>query len=299
MNTQKQVSKWQTYCEKLAIRLHQHHQRHSTPPDLHPPDHPVKVICVSDTHNTHPALPAGDILIHAGDLTCKGSFEELQAQLDWLHAQPHRYKVIIAGNHDLLLDADFVDRFPERVVERPGSSRSDLVWEDIIYLQDSSVSLSFEEGRRLNIYGSPWTPQFGNWAFQYPPIRDVWKNVIPPETDILITHGPPKYHLDLNGKGCEYLLRELWRVRPKAVVFGHIHTGYGREDVHWDGVQAGWETIMSGRRRLRSLVSMILRLVLPRMFFQSSPSQATTLVNAAALRGLDGEDLREPVVLML
>ena len=83
-----------------------------------------------DTHNTRPNLPAGDVLIHAGDLTCKESFRELQFKLGRLIAQPHKYKIVIAGNHELLLDAAFVDQFPERVFERPLPIRD--VWSNTL-----------------------------------------------------------------------------------------------------------------------------------------------------------------------
>jgi hypothetical protein len=39
----------------------------------------IRVVCVSDTHNTQPKLPNGDILLHAGDLTQSGSAEELKS----------------------------------------------------------------------------------------------------------------------------------------------------------------------------------------------------------------------------
>lgn len=52
----------------------------------------------------------GDLLIHAGDLTQSGSMEELDAQIEWLDRQPHRYKVVIAGNHELCLDLSFTYR---------------------------------------------------------------------------------------------------------------------------------------------------------------------------------------------
>ncbi|KAL2177257.1 uncharacterized protein P884DRAFT_270139 [Thermothelomyces heterothallicus CBS 202.75] len=65
----------------------------------------VSVVCVSDTHNSQPVLPDGDVLIHAGDLTQSGSLRELQAALDWLRAQLHPVKIVVAGNRDLLLDA--------------------------------------------------------------------------------------------------------------------------------------------------------------------------------------------------
>jgi hypothetical protein len=86
----------------------------------------ISVVCISDTHNTKPSLPDGDLLLHAGDLTQYGLFDELQAQLDWLNAQPHQHKIIIAGNHDLILDEVFVRLHPDRELDKPGKSESDL-----------------------------------------------------------------------------------------------------------------------------------------------------------------------------
>lgn len=60
-------------------------------------------------------MPDADVLLHAGDLTSGGTFAELQSQLEWSRSLPHRYKVVIAGNHGLLLDAAFVARHPERI----------------------------------------------------------------------------------------------------------------------------------------------------------------------------------------
>ena len=77
--------------------------------------------------------------------------------------------------------------------------------------------------------------------FQYPPIRNVWKDRIPNGTDIVLTHGPPKGHLDLGGKGCEWLLHELWRIKPRVVVFGHIHQSRGQEALTWDLIQNGYD----------------------------------------------------------
>jgi len=57
----------------------------------------VTIVCIADTHNQQPGLPNGNLLLHAGDLTQHGSFDELQAQLDWLNKQKYQFKVIIAG----------------------------------------------------------------------------------------------------------------------------------------------------------------------------------------------------------
>lgn len=95
---------------------------------------PITIVCISDTHNSKPPLPDGDILLHAGDLSQYGTFAEIQSQLNWLNSQPHRHKIAIAGNHDLLLDASFVEAHPDRELDKPGKSRQDLSWGDVIYL---------------------------------------------------------------------------------------------------------------------------------------------------------------------
>lgn len=198
----------------------------------------ITLVCISDTHNTTPTpLPDGDVLLHAGDLTSKGTIAELQAQLDWINTFPHAHKVVIGGNHDSTLDAEFMAENPWRFKSNDMDSSQNIRWGNIVYLNDTSTTLSVR-GRSITIYGSPITPQCGTFAFQYLPIRDVWKNRIPDRTDIVLTHGPPKGHLDLGDKGCEWLLRELWRVKPRAVVFGHIHRGRGKEAVTWDASQA-------------------------------------------------------------
>src|ERR1700743_3098334 len=82
----------QTPCCFLASRLYE--LRTIVQPDR--PANAVSIICVSDTHNTQPEVPEGDVLIHAGDLTQSGSVEELQAALAWLRAQPHPHKLVVA-----------------------------------------------------------------------------------------------------------------------------------------------------------------------------------------------------------
>ena len=220
---------------------------------------------------------------------------------------PSRSLTYHLGNHDLILDSVFTDRFPERIYPSPGKERSDLKWGSIIYLQNSSTSLAFPNGRKLNIFGSPNTPQYGNWAFQHPPIRDVWANVIPSDTDILLTHGPPKCHLDLeDAKGDEHLLREIWRARKslKLAVFGHIHAGYGHEVVAWDAMQAAYEGIMMEKKGIFALLIMVVLVVLEvicSFFFprrdQKRTSAGTILVNAASIGGSQGQEQRTPIVI--
>lgn len=107
-------------------------------------------------------------------------------------------------------------------------------------------------GRVLHVFGSPWTPKYGSWLFQYPRIfpsqitssPSPW-NSIPLKTDILITHGPPAHHRDNEGKGCLALLDKIWSLEPKPLlhVFGHIHVGRGIERVSWTRGQRLFEKI--------------------------------------------------------
>lgn len=215
----------------------------------------VTLVCISDTHNTFPAaLPMGDILLHAGDLSQYGTFAEIQAQLKWLASQPHPHKVVISGNHDLLLDSKFVAAHPDRELDKhSGQRRTDLDWGGIHYLEHGSVDLLLQEkGRSIRIFGSPWTPKFGNFAFQYgdgDASSDAfsWADSVPKGTDILLVHGPPKGHLDHGGNGCGELLAEVWRARPKIVVCGHIHAGRGEERLVFDRSQANYERVVLGR----------------------------------------------------
>lgn len=255
---------------------------------------PVTVVCVSDTHNAQFELPKGDLLIHAGDLTQSGSFQELQHTIDWLRSQPHQLKIVVAGNHDLLLDVK-QDHRPAQRQDTP--RREELEWGDIIYLQDSAVTLTCSNGRQLRIYGSPKSAQHGNWAFQYPRSMDVWNGVVPQETDILITHGPPRAHLDLLNLGCNHLLDEVWRVRPYLHVFGHVHEGYGKEWLYYDGLQMAFEKAVIARGGLFNL----LRVIKEALLWCWAPMKApkTLLVNPSMVGGLRDDQRRKPIVVTI
>lgn len=205
------------------LNLHPLHSSSSSLSSSVPSTSSIRIVCISDTHNTQPDIPLGEILIHAGDLTENGSFDELQEQLAWLSRQPHRNKIVVAGNHDVLLDDAFLEKYPER---KYGDSRTmqDLDWGDVHYLRDSSITLDVavttttaqggepNNTRILTIYGSPQTPQYGISAFQYPRGQDIWTNNIPSNTDVVIAHGPPRLHLDkrdVHSAGCRILRKKL------------------------------------------------------------------------------------------
>jgi predicted phosphohydrolase len=177
----------------------------------------LRIVLVADTHGLHGRIdvPGGDILVHAGDICMRGALEEVEAFSRWLGALPHRHKIVIAGNHDFCFE------------RQPAEARARLG--GCVYLQDAAVAV---EGIRF--YGSPWQPWFYDWAFNLPrggeELRARWA-AIPADTDVVITHGPPRGHGDLTASGeragCEELLKRVDVVRPRVHCFGHIHEGYG------------------------------------------------------------------------
>jgi predicted phosphohydrolase len=150
---------------------------------------------------------------------------------DFLGRQPHPHKVVIAGNHDWAFALT------------PRRARALIT--HATYLEDAEATVA-----GLRIWGSPWQPEFMDWAFNLPPgepLRQKW-DLIPDGVDVLITHGPPRGHGDAlpNGArvGCPELLAAVRRVRPRLHVFGHIHEGYGvTRDEHTTYVNASTCTL--------------------------------------------------------
>ncbi|OTA90156.1 hypothetical protein M434DRAFT_398155 [Hypoxylon sp. CO27-5] len=212
----------------------------------------TRFVCISDTHNCTVKLPKGDVLIHCGDLTNQGSFSELKKQVTWLEgAAAFECKLVIAGNHDLTLDTDFFEQygnyFHNNTPQNPIDCQNLLTQSNsLIYLQHSShtIKLTAPSGPRttFNVFGSPYIPSCGMWAFQYSrsdpaAAEKLWKD-IPLDTDILVTHGPARTHRDESrhreAVGCESLRQAMWRVRPGLAICGHVHEARGVERIRWD-----------------------------------------------------------------
>lgn len=84
----------------------------------------------------------------------------------------------------------------------------------------------------LFIYQNCRQPEFGNWGFNLKRGKECLQkwDLIPENTDILITHTPPLGYGDLACSGVragcvELLMSVQQRVKPKYHVFGHIHEG--------------------------------------------------------------------------
>jgi Icc-related predicted phosphoesterase len=189
----------------------------------------MKITFISDTHVKHKQitedLPGGDLLIHAGDISSMGHKHEIQQFCKWFNSlENYTVKTFIAGNHDFGFEKE-----PEMAKEVVDS------YKDIVYLQDSFLGYGVDTENYVKIYGSPWQPEFYNWAFNLPKngleLAQKW-NDIPDDTDILITHGPAFGYLDTimgqyDNLGCQLLTNRIKTIKPKIHVCGHIHSGYG------------------------------------------------------------------------
>lgn len=178
----------------------------------------LRLVCISDTHGHTPEIRDGDVLVHAGDISSRGTQQEVVEALHWMKSLPHKIKILTPGNHDF-----FFEQFPEE-------SRELCKVNGIILLMDEL----YTHPSGLRFWGSPWQPWFYDWAFNLqrgPEIRAKW-DLIPEGVDVLITHGPPYGILDTTpageAVGCSDLRDTiLQRVKPEYHVFGHIHDSHG------------------------------------------------------------------------
>ena len=187
------------------------------------------ITVISDTHGKHNQitqdLPGGDLLLHAGDISSMGYQHEVQQFCKWFNnVENYTHKIFIAGNHDWGFQNNV-----EKIMEIVNSYKT------VTYIQDETVSVG-DDKKMVNVYGSPWQPEFYNWAFNLPKngdeLAEKW-GAIPNTTDILITHTPAFGVLDtVAGKmwdnlGCQLLTDKIKTIKPKIHLCGHIHSGYG------------------------------------------------------------------------
>lgn len=206
----------------------------------------MRIIALSDQHGFLPEIPPCDLLIIAGDVCPDriGPFlaqDAPRVQLEWFDRQarpwlveaPATHVVLTWGNHDFCGDrarthaADFSADAPRR--SRFGGLQiavDQLV--EVPRCDDPRVA-------RLAIWMSPWSNRFMDWAFMREPeeLARVYAE-IPEGIDILVSHQPPygygDHGLGPDGRehmGSRELLATIDRVRPKAVICGHFHAGYG------------------------------------------------------------------------
>lgn len=190
----------------------------------------MKLLAISDTHNKHKQIPSKyidnldgsiDMIIHAGDMTMSGYKVEIEAFLEWYNGLNFKHKILIAGNHDFYFEDINQDNLKALLARYPS----------ITYLNDSGVEID-----GFKIWGSPVQPWFYDWAFNKrgAEICQHW-DMIPLETNILVTHGPIQGYLDITQRGevtgCPYLRAKVSELKAlKLFVCGHIHEAYGKTE---------------------------------------------------------------------
>lgn len=250
---------------------------------------PVKFLILSDTHDGDddeadtdssfrpPTVPV-DVVLHCGDLTQNGTLPSLNKAITKLASIPAHLRLMIAGNHEITLDESYYQRQGGsasthaavlQLVEQTAAAQG------VTYLREGTHAFTLPGGTTtttttFRLYASPYTPQHGESAFQYPSAHDrfnpppdssttpppppppPWatnvatpRSAIPAGIDVVMTHGPPKYVLDdpttatadgrgsSSSAGCEHLRRAVCRARPRLHCFGHVHAGYGAQRVYF------------------------------------------------------------------
>jgi Icc-related predicted phosphoesterase len=197
----------------------------------------VKIVTISDSHLSHNQLdiPECDLLIHAGDFSFTGKMIDVLDVNQWFGKLKEKgtikQAILICGNHDWIGETN-----PSWVKE---------AFTNCIYLDEEPCEVF-----GFKVFGSAWTPEFNNWAFNAARGKEIAKHwaKIPDDTQILVTHGPPYGILDINTEepypkhlGPEHLGCEELRKRVDALpdlklhVFGHIHSSAGTQVIN--GVQ--------------------------------------------------------------
>ncbi|KAL6717370.1 hypothetical protein ACLMJK_005285 [Lecanora helva] len=232
----------------------------------------TRVCIISDTHTITPfpsgdtkhayrePFPKSDVLIHCGDITKVGFYEEYETIFEFLKQAPAELKLVIAGNHDITLHKELYLKHlknKHRNIPIDVDAVSELwtgneaVGAGIVYLEEGVRTFRLSNGAKFTVYASQWQPEFMDWAFTYPHHVDRFnptppvseqpqaENPIPahPAIDFMMTHGPPVGILDKlpygEEVGCPHLRRAVERCKPRLHCFGHIHEGWGAERKDW------------------------------------------------------------------
>ena len=187
----------------------------------------TRIVSLGDTHGSHFGIkvPNGDVLVHCGDFSSHGGMRDSVDFMNWFGTHPHPHKLFCAGNHDWLPERD-PGLFQMLMKQAP---------KNMHYLQDGGITI-----KGLKFWMSPYSPRFYNWAFNCDRGEDIKRHwdMIPVDTDVLITHGPPYGICDevprsgfnniMKHTGCKDLLDAIKRIKPKIWLGGHIHYSGGK-----------------------------------------------------------------------
>ena len=203
----------------------------------------MRIVALSDQHGFLPDVPTCDLLIVAGDV-CPDRFGPFMAVHDpyqqqawfdrtvrpWLAATPATHKLLTWGNHD------WCGQMCSFRSDTPAHARStDL---QILVDEGTTVPSGRDAGRELSVWATPWSNPFMRWAFmkRSSDLERVYA-AIPDSIGVLVSHQPPYGYgdstFDLDSRRMEHvgsreLLVAIERVRPRVVICGHVHGGFGR-----------------------------------------------------------------------
>lgn len=198
----------------------------------------MRILAMSDTHDSHAwwtarKLPEADVFVHAGDITWRGELGIIMDFSQWLGALPYKNKLVIAGNHDLCFEANARRHSGEKAPYPNRKRKKALAYLEkagITYLEDSGIEID-----GIKFWGTPWQPHFCDWGFnvQSVELRAQKFSQIPDDTDVLITHTPPRGHCDGDdeGYGDVALLHRIRQIKPKLNICGHAHEGHGFSEI--------------------------------------------------------------------
>ncbi|KAG2372928.1 hypothetical protein C9374_013050 [Naegleria lovaniensis] len=195
---------------------------------------PLRFVVVSDTHLNHETVEmhqyTGDVLIHCGDFTNKGTKGEVDLFFQYLLDQcdgKFKYIIMIVGNHEWAPDIVVRVRFNKFFKEKKVKSSYHL-------LLDEHVTILDDNNQKIKIFGSRFR---ASWRFP-PLMRDSLRKSsfqISKDIDMLLTHFPPcKNGLDIAhddvSRGSPQLTDMLdsnYFENLKIHCFGHNHCTRG------------------------------------------------------------------------
>jgi Icc-related predicted phosphoesterase len=180
----------------------------------------MDLVVLSDTHELHRdvEVPGGDLLLFCGDLSMfSKSLSAIRDFNEWLGELPHRWKLVVPGNHKFFIE--------ENPCKRSILSHARVLIDEEIIIGG------------LKIYGSPMTPLSGGAFGKSSPLdrKRHWAK-IPEDIDVLVTHGPPHGILDRSPGQTEHIGDQELSARLKYLpslrlhCFGHVHGGYGSHE---------------------------------------------------------------------
>ena len=179
----------------------------------------MKILHLSDTHGLHHKikdLPETDVIIHSGDISHNGDESEVLDFLNWYIDLPYRHKIFVTGNHDLCLwDAEGIEDLPD----------------NLYFLQDRGVEID-----GVKFFGLGY---------------DHSEQLIPNDTDIVVTHEPPVMILDSSAGthwGNAPLRNRILDIKPRYHLFGHAHNSYGT--IKQDGIVFSNASLLDDMNRM-------------------------------------------------